>query len=291
MHKKGQIFIHLRCFLPFLRKIHFLSLFLLPSSPCLHHWQPPITPIIHFTLLSRQSSPSPSFSSFERQHHRHHQIFLQWFLSLMCSCGCCGYSCCQRHCCLLLHHQHDEAAIADHRLSFSSSSRRCCLFSSATELLQVTMSSSLFSFDCLNWSSRSSSSSAPSLLTAAPSSLPFVLSIFDQHHWHIFFFLLFVTINRAQVRHQQKPSLLFNDQLASSPTWFVVAAAWLNRSGCGEVRSLLLPRSVMVAAMGGNRWSFPSSSPARQQVQVGVMLLLDLVSCLMLVSVELLITG
>ena len=151
----------------------FFSLFLLPSSPCLHHWQPPITPIIHFTLLSRQSSPSPSFSSSERQHHRHHQIFLQWFLSLMCSCGCCGYSCCQRRCCLLLHHQHDEAAIADHWLSFSSSSRRCCLFSSAVELLQVTVSSSLFSFDCLNWSSRSSSSSVPSLLTAAPSSLLF----------------------------------------------------------------------------------------------------------------------
>ena len=145
MHRRAKFLFIFVAFSLSCARFIFFPLFLLPSSSCLHHWQPPITPIIHFTLLSRQSSPSPSFSSSERQHHCHHQIFLQWFLSLMCSCGCCGYSCCQRRCCLLLHHQHDEAAIADHRLSFSSSSRHCCLFSSAAELLQVTVSSSLFS--------------------------------------------------------------------------------------------------------------------------------------------------
>ena len=55
--------------------------------------------------------------------------------------------------------------------------------------------------------------------------------------------------------------------LSSSATWFVVVAAWLNRGGCGEVRSLLLPCSVVVVALGGNRWTFPSSSPASQQIQ------------------------
>ena len=217
----------------------FFPLFLLPSSPCLHHWQPPITPIIHFTLLSRQSSPSPSFSSSERQHHRHHQIFLQWFLSLMCSCGCCGYSCCQRRCCLLLHHQHNEAAIADHRLSFSSSSRRCCLFSSTAELLQVTMSSSLFSFDYLNWSSRSSSSSAPSLFTAAPSSLPFVLFIFDQHHRHIFF---------SSLRYHQSSSGSSPTETISSLQRSASIITYLVRCRCCLTQSKWLWRSSVIAA-------------------------------------------